>query len=218
MSRSGSSLVACSPDRRRRAPAANSGKPEIPCIDTISESRPNSVTNHGTPAAGMNTPRSNVGSSRRNDSRSRTAWSQARSTTWFGVWMATFGSVVRPILRSGASTALHASVTSRRCAPVTGSHFRQVCHDPFGGSVGHEDQAAVGELGRRPCALDGDDEVPTEIAVHVGRAELAAGAEPARVDLAAPEDLAPPSRRRCRRSPTGSRSRSSAARGGVRSS
>ena len=93
----------------------------MPCIETMSESRPKSVTNHGTPAAGMNTPRSMVGSSSRSASRSRTACAHARSTVWFGDSMLTFGRRAAPTARIGASTALHASVDSRRFDWVTGT-------------------------------------------------------------------------------------------------
>ena len=62
------------------------------CIETTSESRPNRVTNQGTPAAGMKTPRPNDGSSSLSASMSRTAWSQARLTPRFEVVSATVGS------------------------------------------------------------------------------------------------------------------------------
>src|SRR2546427_11104818 len=81
----------------------------------------------------MYTPRSNVGSSRRSASRSRTACSQVRLTVVFGVSMATVGRVGRPSGRRN-STALHDRVVGRRrlSEPVNGNHFRQVCQTPFG--------------------------------------------------------------------------------------
>src|SRR5258706_7869347 len=85
----------------------------------------------------MTTPRSNVGSSRRSESRSRTAWSHVRLTVQFGVSIDTVGSFGRSV-GWPTSTALQASVAGRRrpdvpaLEPVYGSHFRQVCQTPFG--------------------------------------------------------------------------------------
>ncbi len=64
--------------------------------------------------------------------------------------------------------------------------------DALGRDLGDEDQAAVGELRRRIGLVDGDDQLSPEVAVDVLRPELAAGAEPAGVQLtAADEGIAP---------------------------
>ena len=61
-------------------------------MDTTRASRPNNVTNHGTPAAGMYTPRSNCGSSSRSASMSRTERRHVWTTVSFGASMPTPGS------------------------------------------------------------------------------------------------------------------------------
>ena len=45
---------------------------------------------------------------------------------------------------------------------------------PLGGSVGIEDEPAVRELRRRAGALDRDHELSPEVAVRIGRTQLAA--------------------------------------------
>ena len=162
----------------------------MPCIETTSESRPNRVTNQGTPAAGMKTPLANVGSSSWSEAMSSWAWSQARRTVWFGVSRRTRRSCGWPWSGNGPATALHASVLGRRFELVSGSQRRQVCQTPFGGDLGDEHEPAVGELRLAVGAVRLDDQLAHEVAVDVGRPQLARRAEPARVDLAAADEPA----------------------------
>src|SRR5215208_1430814 len=119
------------------------------CIETTSESRPNRVTYHGTPAAGMNTPRPNAGSSSRSDSRSRTAWSHARATDTFAVvrptvgrWAGAVSITDEPVARivapgSGRAVGIvsmwQGNAVGRRPEPEIGNHLMHVCQVPFGG-------------------------------------------------------------------------------------
>ena len=80
--------------------------------------------------------------------------------------------------------------TRRRLERGDGQPFQAGVPDILGRDRRDEHQAPVGELGRRRRALDRDDQVAPEVAVDVARAQLAARAEPARVELPAAHDLA----------------------------
>ena len=114
---------------------------------------------------------------------SRTAWSQARRTVWFGVSIPTSG---RRLPRPGAavdSTALQASVVGRRRrSDVTGSHFRQVCQTPFGAIRATNTSRPLAYCGGRVGRLDRDDRARRRNSrLPYARPQLAARPEPARV-------------------------------------
>ena len=150
--------------------AANSGYPLMPIIETISASRPNRVMNHGTPAAGTYTPRSNVGSSRRSASMSSTDRSHARRTVSLLVVTRTFGQLGRRPAARRSIVALHPSVVGRRRDDGrAGNQRRQVCQTPLGGTVATNDEPAVGVLRRGIRAVHLHDELALEVAVDIGR-------------------------------------------------
>ncbi len=60
------------------------------------------------------------------------------------------------------------------------------------GDRGDENEPAIGVLRLGVGPVHGDDELTLEVAVDVVRAELAPGAEPARIELAAPDERIPP--------------------------
>ena len=195
-SRAGSCRAPCPARGRPPWPAAGTGgaarprrtrgSPRCTASTTMSESRPKRVTNQGTPAAGMKTPRSNVGSSSRSASMSWMAWSHARPTPMFDVARATVGSrLQRPgrIALVGHGRARQGGRAPRRTGqwqPANTGVPRLARRD-----TGDEDEPPVGELGGRVGLLDRQHELASELAIDIGRAQHPPGAVPARVDPAA---------------------------------
>ena len=164
------------------------------CIETISESRPNRVTNQGTPAAGMKTPRSNVGSSSRSASMSRTAWSQARSTA---VVRGARARTRRQVAGPGRSTG---RARRARCRPAWPAAGRALGHGQPA-EAGVPDALRRRSRRRRRAARwrtaaavrpgrPSRTSSRSEVAVVVDGPQLAARAEPAGVEAAAPDELA----------------------------
>ena len=124
---------------------------------------------------------------------SRTAWSHDRRTVGFGVSIVTSGRR-GPLAASGTSTMLQDRVAGRRRASelVIGSHLRQVCQVAFGGIVATKTSRPLAYCGGESARSDRDDQLAPEVAIDVSRAELATGAEPARVELAASNERIPP--------------------------
>ena len=73
----------------------------------------------------------------------------------------------------GPATALHGSVSGRRFESVSGSHSRQVCQTPFGATSAMNTSRPLAYCGGLSDRLACDDQLADEVAVHVGRPELA---------------------------------------------
>ena len=91
-SRDGSSSVACSAASSRSAERASSGPKSIVCRHVISVSRPNTVMNHGIPAAGSLPPPASSAVRMRSAARSLTDWPN--------VWRSSFHDARRSAARA----------------------------------------------------------------------------------------------------------------------
>ena len=157
-------------------------------------SRPNSVTYHGTPAAGMTTP-----------ALERRVLEAERLEVADGLLPRPADGVVRRLERRPSAAAGRrlgrgsTALQPQRHGParvglaVIGSQRRQACQVPFGGDPGDEHELAVRVLRRRVGLVDADDQLAPEAAVRrTSRPELAARPEPAGVDDAAADERVGP--------------------------
>ena len=102
------------------------------------------------------------------------AWSQARRTVWFGVSRRTRRSCGMAWSGRGPATALHGSVVGRRFELVSGSQRRQVCQTPFGATSATNTNRPLANCGLLSERSAPDDQLADEVAVDVGRPQLAA--------------------------------------------
>ena len=101
------------------------------------------------------------------------AWSHARRTVWFGVSRRTRRSCGMAWSGSGPATALHGSVLGRRFELRQRQPAQAGVPDALGRDLGDEHEPAVGELRLAVGAVRPDDQLADEVAVDVGRPELA---------------------------------------------
>ena len=109
----------------------------------------------------------------------------------------------------GVAAAGSSAGGGRASEPVSGSHLQARVPDALRRRSWRRRRAGRWRTGAASRPSRPRRQLAPEVAVGVGRPELAARSEPAGVDLAAPDERVARGRRRCRRSRSRSRSRSS---------